>query len=78
LQHASHVQGTVSSVTWLALLVASAKQQEGDALDEVRGIAGAHAVADTQNPPRSLIACGVAKLCVRIGVAILITEEPDD
>jgi len=77
-QHASHGSGTRSSAPCLAFLAPPPQQQESDALGEVCGIAGAFTVADTQNPPRRLIVCGVAKLCIRIGVAILITEEPDD
>ena len=77
-QHASHGSGTRPGTPRLALLAAPPQQQESDALGEVCGIAGAHAVAVTQNPPHRLIACRVAKLCVRIRVAILITEEPDD
>jgi hypothetical protein len=45
-----------------------------DAVAEKRTIA----VAESQDHPRRLIAGGVAKLCIRTGVALLITEEPDD
>ena len=78
LQHESHGSGTRSSVPCLALLAPPSQQQESNALGEVRGIVTAITVAVTQDHPRSLIVCGVTKLCVGIGVAILITEEPDD
>jgi hypothetical protein len=51
LQHASDGVGTPPCQAWLEILAKSTQQQKGAELGEVRGIAGKHVVAGTQDYP---------------------------